>query len=163
VKSLRSDRLGNLWILLPNTKLLRYHDGLFEAVRGEAENGVTAIGNDPRGAILISSLAMGTFSYNGSDFFSISSSNLSVGTQTANALGFFTPAWSTGLKAHQLAGPASGTISIEANADGIVWLGTEDGGLLCLRQGRFYSMANVAGASISSILPIENSQLWIGT
>jgi ligand-binding sensor domain-containing protein/signal transduction histidine kinase len=163
VKSLRADGQGNLWILLPTTKLLRYHDGIFEVVRGETENGVTAIGNGANDAVLISSVAMGTFSYNGRDFVSISSSNLSVGTETATNLSWSTPAWSTGLKAHHLVGSTSGVISIESTADGRVWLGTEDGALLCLTQRRISPLGNLASAKITSILPIENSELWIGT
>src|SRR5262245_14853425 len=163
VKSLRSDGQGNLWILLPTTKLLRYHAGVFEVVRGEAENGVTAIGHGVNDGVLISSLAMGTFSYNGTDFVSISSSNLSVGTETATNLPWSTPAWSTGLRAHHLVGPASGVISIESTDDGGVWLGTEDGGLSYLKQGRVSPVVNLGGAKITSILPIEHSELWIGT
>jgi len=163
VKSLRSDGQGNLWILLSTTKLLRYHDGIFDVVRGEVENGVTAIGNGANDAVLISSVAMGMFSYNGTDFVSISSSNLSVGTETATNLPWSTPAWSTGLKAHQLVGQASGLISIESTDDGRVWLGTENGGLSFLNQGRISSVGNLAGAKITSILPMEHSELWIGT
>src|ERR1700761_1479814 len=72
VQSLVSDGQGNLWILLPTTKLLRYHGGL-EVVRGPAENGVTAIGAGASGSILISSLALGMVGYNGTEFISASS------------------------------------------------------------------------------------------
>jgi len=163
VKSLRSDGQGNLWILLPTTKLLRYHDGIFEVVRGEGENGVTAIGYGVSKAILITSRAMGTFSYNGRDFVGMSSSNLSLGTEIATTLPWSTPAWSTGLKPHHLVGPASGVNSIASTDDGRVWLSTEGGALFCLKQGRISTVANLAGARISSILPIENSELLIGT
>jgi len=44
VQSLLADEQSNLWVLLRSTKLLHYRDGSFELVRGEAENGVTAIG-----------------------------------------------------------------------------------------------------------------------
>jgi signal transduction histidine kinase/ligand-binding sensor domain-containing protein len=167
VQSLGADGQGNLWILLPTTKLLRYHDGIFDVVRGKAENGVTAIGTGADHAILISSLAMGTLSYNGTDFISISSSGLPAKTDASNQIaatsGWSTPAWSTGLKPHRLVGPASGVISIGSTDDGRVWLGTEDGELFSLKDGRISSVGNLAGARISSILPIGNSQLWIGT
>jgi len=167
VQSLSSDGQGNLWILLPTTKLLRYHDGIFDVVRGEAENGVTAIGTGADHAILISSLAMGTLSYNGTDFVGMSSSGLSTKTDASNKIAttssWSTPAWSTGLKPHRLAGPASGVISIGSTDDGGVWLGTEGGGLFSLKEGRVSSVGNLAGAKISSILPIGNSELWIGT
>jgi ligand-binding sensor domain-containing protein/signal transduction histidine kinase len=167
VQSLISDRQGNLWILLPTTKLLRYHDGMFEMVRGEAENGITAIGPGAGNGILISSLAMGTLRYNGTDFASMSSSELSAKAEASNPLAtassWSTQAWSTGLKPHHLARPGSTVISIASTDDGRVWLGTEGGGLFCLKDGRMSSVGNLAGARINSILPIENSELWLGT
>jgi ligand-binding sensor domain-containing protein/signal transduction histidine kinase len=167
VQSLISDGQGNLWILLPTTKLLRYHDGVFEVVLGEAENGVTAIGTGADHAILISSLAMGTLSYHGTDFVSMSPSDLPAKTEPSNPLATTspssTPAWSTGLMPHRLARPASAVMSIGSTDDGRVWLGTEGGELLYLKEGRISSVANLAGARITSILPIENSELWIGT
>src|SRR5690348_13211437 len=36
VRSLFADERGNLWVLLRDTRLLRYHDGIFELNRGEA-------------------------------------------------------------------------------------------------------------------------------
>lgn len=167
VQSLVSDGQGNLWILLPTTKLLRYHDGMFEVVRGEAENGVTAIGSGPSNEILVSSLAMGTLSYNGTDFVSMSSRDLPTGIQASDPIPITSPsstaAWSTGLKPHRLAGPGSAVISIESTDDGGIWLGTEDGGLFYLKEGRLSWVENLAGAKITSILPIESSELWIGT
>jgi len=68
VRTLLADEQENLWILLQNTKLFRYHDGTFELSRGEAENGITAMGRGTAGAILLSSLAMGTLTYNGKRF-----------------------------------------------------------------------------------------------
>jgi ligand-binding sensor domain-containing protein len=55
VRKLMTDASGNLWVLLQSTKLLRYKDGKFEMIRGKAENGITAIGRDTRGAVLLSS------------------------------------------------------------------------------------------------------------
>jgi ligand-binding sensor domain-containing protein/signal transduction histidine kinase len=167
VQSMISDGQGDLWILLPTTKLLRYHDGIFEVVRGEAENGVTAIGTGTSHAILISSLAMGTLSYNGRDFVSVSSPDLWVKTEGSDQMASVsprpTPAWSTGLEPHRLAEPASGVISMGATDDGRVWLGTEGGELFYLKEGRVFPAGNLAGARIGSILPVNNSELWIGT
>jgi ligand-binding sensor domain-containing protein/signal transduction histidine kinase len=167
VQSLMSDRQGNLWILLPTTKLLRYHDAAFDVVRGEAENGITAIGAGAGHAILISSLTMGTLSYNGTDFVSMSSTALrakpEASNQIANTSTWSTPAWSTGLKPHRLARPASAVISIGETDDGRIWLGTEAAGLFYSKEGRLSSVGNLAGTRINSILPIDNSELWIGT
>lgn len=165
VQSLISDGQGDLWILLPTTKLLRYHDGIFDVVRGEAENGVTAIGSSISNQILISSIAMGTLSYHGTDFVSMSPSDLLAKTEASNQIAstWSTPAWSTGLKPHRLAAPALAVNSIGSTHDGKVWLGTEGGGLFYLTGGRISFAGNVAGARINSILPIENSELWVGT
>jgi len=167
VQSLISDGQGNLWILLPTTKLLRYHDGMCEVVLGEAENGVTAIGTGAGHAILISSLAMGTLSYNGTDFVGVSPSDPLAKAEASNHITtpsrWSTPAWSTGLKPHHLARPVSAVISIGSTDDGRVWLSTEKRGLFYLKGGRMSSAGNRAGARISSILPIENSELWVGT
>src|SRR5262249_8519333 len=98
VQTLVSDAQGNLWILLPTTKLLRYHDGNFDVVRGKAENGITAIGTGTGHTIWVSSLAMGILSYNGTDFVSLSSLNLSAKTETfpsGTIPPWSTPAWPT--------------------------------------------------------------------
>jgi ligand-binding sensor domain-containing protein/signal transduction histidine kinase len=167
VQSLTSDKHGNLWILLPTTKLLRYHDGIFDVIRGEAENGITAIGTGAGDAILISSLAMGALKYNGTDFVNLSLSDLSPETRAFKQIVTTSPwskaAWSTGLKPHRLAGPATAVISIESTDDGRVWMGTQGGELFCLKDGQISSVAKLTGARISSILPIQNSELWIGT
>src|SRR6266566_8500996 len=55
VQKLLADAQGNLWILLQSTKLLRYHQGTFDLSRGEAENGITAVGRGTGGAVLLSS------------------------------------------------------------------------------------------------------------
>ena len=165
VQSLISDGQGNLWILLPTTKILRYHDETFELIRGEAENGVTAIGTGADHAILISSLAMGMLTYNGTDFTSMSFSDLPAKTEASKQVAPNSPssalAWSTGLKPHRLAGPAA--VSIESTEDGRVWMGTEAGGLFYLKEGRLSSVGNLGGGRITSILPIGNSELWVGT
>jgi ligand-binding sensor domain-containing protein/signal transduction histidine kinase len=167
VQSLTSDGQGNLWILLPTTKLLRYHDGIFDVIRGDAENGITAIGTGVGHAILISSLAMGTLKYNGADFVNLSLSDLSPETRAFKQIVTTTPwskaAWSTGLKPHRLAGPATAVITIASTDDGRVWMGTQGGELFYLKEGQISLAAKLAGTRISSILPIENSRLWIGT
>src|SRR5215469_10058780 len=72
VKSLVVDGQGNLWVLLQNTKLLRYHEATFELSRGEAENGITAICLSTNGGILVSSLARGILAYDGKQFKAVS-------------------------------------------------------------------------------------------
>ena len=72
VEQLTTDNSGNLWVLLANTKLLRFHDGKFELGRGEAEIGVTAIGRRANGAPLFASLAYGALTYRDGKFLSMS-------------------------------------------------------------------------------------------
>src|SRR5215470_12523525 len=68
IQALVTDTEGNLWILVQGTQILRFHDGKFELGRELAEFGITAIGRRRNGAILLSSLAYGTLTYNGQKF-----------------------------------------------------------------------------------------------
>src|ERR1700744_1362611 len=63
VRTLLVDASDNLWILLQNTQLIRYHNGNFELIRGEVENGTTAVARGTSGAVLLSSLPLGTLTY----------------------------------------------------------------------------------------------------
>ena len=169
VQALLADEQGSLWVLLRSTKLLRYRDGSFELVRGEGENGITTIGPGVGNRILLSSLAMGTLVYDGERFESASSEPVSAKHQ-AGAL-TETPderstrlSWSTGLAPHRLAAPTSAVISIATTADGKIWLGTENRGLFYLHEGQVsVPPKGLPGAKVSCLLPVENSELWIGT
>src|SRR6202050_1278910 len=57
VRTLLVDASDHLWILLQNTQVLRYQNGNFELIRGETENGTTAMVRGTSGAVLLSSLA----------------------------------------------------------------------------------------------------------
>src|SRR6266849_8196027 len=76
VRTLLVDASDNLWILLQNTQLFRYHNGNFELIRGEAENGTTAMARGTSGAVLLSSLAVGTLTYSDNRFRTLSSAAL---------------------------------------------------------------------------------------
>src|SRR5580704_10216531 len=73
VRGLVSDTQGNLWILLENTRILRYHDGKFDLGREEAEFGITSVGRSADGAVLLSSLALGTLTYRAGKFDAVTS------------------------------------------------------------------------------------------
>src|SRR5262249_24900365 len=169
VRTLLADAQENLWILLQNTKLVRYHDGTFDLSRGEAENGITAVGQGTAGAVLLSSLAMGTLTYNGNRFLTLSSAPVFAGS--AGLAHGETPdersarlSWSAGIMPDRLAAPTSAVISIAATTDGKIWLGTEDRGLFYSSEGRVSAAANgVPGMRVNCLLPLENSELWIGT
>lgn len=68
VRALLTDKQGYLWILLQDTKLLRYREGAFNLVQGEAENGITAIGPASGSGVLLSSLAVGVLVYKDATF-----------------------------------------------------------------------------------------------
>ncbi len=76
VRTLLVDARGDLWILLQNTQVFRYQNGNFELIRGEAENGTTAMARGTSGAVLLSSLAVGTVTYSDKGFRSLSSAAL---------------------------------------------------------------------------------------
>ncbi|MBV8050995.1 MAG: hypothetical protein JOZ80_07400 [Acidobacteriaceae bacterium] len=168
VKGLLADEKGDLWVLLQNTKLLRYHGGVFELIRGEAENGITAICLNPGGGALASSLAKGTLAYDGKQFKAISAGPV-FEDPVAKANGVLPDqrntrlSWSTGVTSHLLAAPTSAVISMAATDDGKIWLGTENRGLFLLTTGRPAVPYGLPGKKITSILPLQDQQLWIGT
>jgi PAS domain S-box-containing protein len=55
-------------------------------------------------------------------------------------------------------------ISIAQTHDGKIWLGTERRGLFFIREGRVLSALNSRGnTKINCLLPLRNSELWVGT
>jgi ligand-binding sensor domain-containing protein/signal transduction histidine kinase len=169
VKRLLADGQGNLWILLENTKLLRYHDEIFELSRGEAENGITAICRSTTGAVLVSSLARGTLAYDGKQFKAVSAGPV-FEDPVARANGVppdernTRQSWSTGVTSHLLAAPISAVLSMAATADGKIWLGSEDKGLFLQSADGATAIPNgLPRDKITSILPVQGPELWIGT
>src|SRR5438270_559339 len=166
VQQLITDNRGNLWVLLANTKLLRFHDGKFELGHEEAEVGVTAIGKRANGAPLFASLAYGVLTYQDGKFLKISPPSDPNSTPTAPSSDDLSTrlSWATSVAAHHLAQPDSAVTSIAETSDGRVWLGTSDKGLFYLDRGRI-SPVRLPGESrnVRSLLPLENGELWIGT
>jgi ligand-binding sensor domain-containing protein/signal transduction histidine kinase len=169
VQTLLADGQGNLWILLRSTKLLRYRDGKFELSRGEAENGITAIGQGARNTILLSSVVMGTLTYSGERFESVSSKPGSANSPATS--GAETPdersthlSWSVGLVPNRAAEPNSAVISMAETTDGKIWLGTRDKGLFYINEGRVFTAGEgLQNTKITCLLPLDNGELWIGT
>ena len=147
VRTLLVDASDNLWILLQNTQVFRYQNGNFELIRGEAENGTTAMARGTSGAVLLSSLAAGTVTYSDNRFRSLTD-------QRATPFSWF----------DRLAAPTSVVISTAQTDDGKIWLGTEHRGLFYLQKGRVSSALNVrVDTNINCLLPLQNSELWVGT
>ena len=168
VQKLLADHEGNLWILLRTTKLLRYHDGSFDFSHAESENGVTAMGLGQTGAVLLSSAALGTLTYHANEFMTVSPALVFPDSAALAREGIPDDrstrlSWSTGLTPHRLAAPNTAVTSMAASADGKIWLGTEDRGLFYLSEGKIYASKGVPPSRITCFLPMEDSQVWIGT
>jgi len=167
IRTLLVDTQGNLWILLQNTKLFRYKDGTFDLIRGEAENGITAMGQGPAGTVLLSSHALGALTFDGKRFLPGSSPPaprnaeiLPNGAIADERSARFS--WSTGVMPDRLATPSSTVTSIAATEDSNIWLGTQDRGLFYIPKTR--TVAEVSGlADVSCLLPVKGSELWVGT
>jgi ligand-binding sensor domain-containing protein/signal transduction histidine kinase len=161
VRTLLLDEQGNLWILLQNTKLLRYRDGTFNLVRGEAENGITALGEGAGKTVLLSSLAMGVLVYKDGNFVNAPESLASVQNANQTSPDF---SWSTGIALHRLMEPTAAVISLGATTDGKIWLGTQDRGLFFLSGGGVHPVSPaVLNLRVNCFLPFEDHKLWIGT
>src|SRR5215472_3274163 len=171
VQGLVADAEANLWILLKNTKILRYHDGKFELAREDAEFGVTAISRRRNGAALFSSLAYGTLTYKGGRFEIIPSPPKSAaapagGTTDSNHLSWANILASVCRECSHLFGTEanSAVISMTETTDGKVWLGTRDKGLFYMTEGRVFGVGKGSeDAKISCLLPLDNGELWVGT
>ncbi|HEY2458095.1 MAG TPA: two-component regulator propeller domain-containing protein [Candidatus Acidoferrum sp.] len=164
VRTLMVDASDNLWILLQNTQVFRYKTGNFELIRGDTENGTTAIARGTSGAVLLSSLAVGTVTYSNNRFRSLSSAALLAdAARVANGEApdqRTTPfSWFD-----RLAAPTSVVIAMAQTGDGKIWLGTERRGLFYLQEGRVLSALNgQVDTKINCLLPLQNSELWVGT
>jgi ligand-binding sensor domain-containing protein/signal transduction histidine kinase len=164
VRTLLVDASDNLWILLQNTQVFRYHNGNFELIRGSTENGTTAMARGTSGAVLLSSLAEGTLTYSDNRFRGLSSAALL--TDAARVANGEAPdpratpfSWFD-----RLAAPTSVVIAMAQTDDGKIWLGTERRGLFYLQEDRVLSASNGGfDTKINCLLPLQNSELWVGT
>jgi ligand-binding sensor domain-containing protein/signal transduction histidine kinase len=164
VRRLVVDASDNLWILLQNTQVFRYHSGIFEPVRGWTEGGTTAMVRGKSGAVLLSSSAAGTLTYTENGFRSLSSAalladaarvaNSEAPDERATPFSWF----------DRLASPTSLVVSMVQTDDGKIWLATERRGLFYLQDGRISSVpTGRANTQINCFLSRENSELWVGT
>ena len=169
VRAVLGDALGNLWILLQNTRLFRYHNGTFELSRGQAEDGITAMTAGTSGEVLLSSVARGPLAYDGKQFLATLPAArwpdhgeiAHAGVPDQRSARFSS---SYGNLPDRLVAGTSAVISIAASADGKIWLGTQDRGLVYLRDGRIYAPGKeLPNTRTNCLLPLQNSELWIGT
>src|SRR5215469_16837552 len=164
VRTLVVDASDNLWILLQNTQVFRYHNGIFEPIRGWTEGGTTAMALGTSGAVLLSSSAAGTLTYTGNRFRDLSSAalladaarvaNNEAPDQRATPFSWF----------DRLASPTSLVVSMAQTDDGRIWLATEGRGLFYLQKGSISGVSNGrADTKVNCFLPLQNSELWMGT
>jgi ligand-binding sensor domain-containing protein/signal transduction histidine kinase len=164
VRTLLVDASDDLWILLQNTEVFRYHHGNFELMRGWSESGTSAMARATSGAVLLSSAAEGVLTYRDNQFQSMTSATpLSGAARVANSQALdqqTTPfSWFD-----RLAAPTSVVIAMAQSEDGKIWLGTERRGLFYLRDGNVSGTSNVRfDTKINCLLPLRNSELWVGT
>ena len=164
VRTLLVDASDNLWILLQDTQVFRYHNGNLELILGWTENGTTAMARATSGAVLFSSLAVGTTTYSDNRFRTLSSAalladaarvaNSEAPDQRATPFSWF----------DRLEALTSAVISMAQTDDGRIWLGTERRGLFYLQEGRVSNASNGGvDTKINCLLPLQNSELWVGT
>jgi len=164
VRTLLVDASDNLWVLLQNTQVFRFHNGNFELIRGDTENGASAMTQGTSGAVLLSSLAEGTLTYSDNRFRSLSSGavpadaarvpNSEAPDQRTTPFSWF----------DRLAALTSLVIAMAQTDDGKIWLGTEHQGLFYLQAGSISRASNGPDdTKINCLLPLHNSQLWVGT
>jgi len=169
VQGLLADSEGNLWILLQTTRILRYRDGTFEPGREEAEFGITSVLKRRDGGVLLSSLALGTLTYRGGKFQSLTDQ-----TEPTKSVAAAAPktddnlssrlSWATGVATHRFAAPYSAVISMAETTDGKVWLGTRDKGLFYLDGGKISAaVKGLPERKINCLLALDKGELWIGT
>jgi len=140
VLGLTPDANGDVWARLQGSRLLRCRGDQIEDVRSKAiagETEFTAMSRSASGTVLLAGLRSGIVRQRASDFDSLSA------TVTL---------------------PRSVVISIAERPAGVVWIGTRDRGLFQLRDGHLSeSVPGLPDPKINAILPIGDTELWVGT
>jgi signal transduction histidine kinase/ligand-binding sensor domain-containing protein len=136
VLGLAVDSEGLLWVRMESPYLLRYRGGSFEQMYPVSleRDGVTAVARGTSGDVLIAP-PTGPLRY------------------------------SAGKLARVVASGAAGGLpmSIAETADGAVWVGMRDTGLLCVRAGRGSLVSGLPDKKVNVLLPGTGPELWIGT
>jgi signal transduction histidine kinase/ligand-binding sensor domain-containing protein len=136
VFGLEVDANGGLWILLASPGLLRHHNGVFEVPipRATLTSGATALGRGISGDVLFSQPEYPS-RYRAGRLQEISPSASGLGIE----------------------------IAITEAADGSVWLGSRDDGLLRIQDGKVSAVPGLPDHKINCLNPSAKGDLWIGT
>ena len=138
VQELMTDADGNLWIRTQSRRLLRYREGELREVAPELNApsaGVTAMCLGAAGP-LFAVRGDGVFAYVGGGFERLLS--------TAGR-----PNWLV--------------IAMAVTADGRIWMGTRDAGVLVVRAGQVSVVQNLPDRKVNSLLAAADGGVWVGT
>jgi signal transduction histidine kinase/ligand-binding sensor domain-containing protein len=131
---------GGLWIRMQSPRMLRYRNGIFEDVPAEfarIDTPVTAMSRQERGDMLFVTLSNALFRYSDGKLI-----RLGLGHGQPNFL----------------------VVSLAQTADGAVWFGTRDSGLLSWRtDDTSTTRGGLRDSRINCVLPGRGNELWIGT
>ena len=136
VLDLTTDSAGVLWVRMESPYLLRYREGIFEQAYPVKLNqpGVTAIARGYRGGILLAPFDA-PLRYSGGQFTPLVTSGAGGGL----------------------------AMSIAETADGAVWVGMRDTGLLRIHAGHGSEVPGLPDQKVNVLLPGTGSEVWIGT
>jgi signal transduction histidine kinase/ligand-binding sensor domain-containing protein len=154
VLGLSADGRGNLWMRLGGPRLLRYHDGTVDPTApllrfhgGQlesvpalepTEDAITAMGSGRGGGVLVAGIINGVLRWSGTRFEPVAPGLERLG--------------------------ASAVVSIAEAADGAIWMGTQEDGVLRLAEGRITRYkAGLNGRKVNAVLPVGARDVWIAT
>jgi signal transduction histidine kinase len=154
VRGLATDARGNLWMRLGGPRLLRHHDGIIDAhpglLRAEegrhetvpgfelTEDALTAMTLDRRGTVLVAGILNGVLRWSGTRFEAVADPRERY--------------------------PASPILSLAEAADGALWIGTQEDGLLRLADRRLTRFtAGLPDKQVRAVLPLGGREVWIAT
>jgi signal transduction histidine kinase/ligand-binding sensor domain-containing protein len=140
VLGLTADARGDLWMRLGGPRLLRIDQGRLEAVAGlePSEDALTAMALGREGSLLVAGIINGVLRWSGTRFEPI-----------AVPLDRY---------------PASPILSMGEGADGALWMGTQEDGVLRLAEGRLTQFtAGLPDRQVGAVLPVGPRDVWIAT
>lgn len=182
ISALASAPGGALWIGTFDGGLARLQDGaleLFSTAAGAPESGITALATDAGGTVWIGTLEEGVVRFRDGQFTPFT---VEDGLSAAEVRSLYPAAdgslWvATRLGVDRIAGgrvhhtPAPGLAedaprSIFSDAKGNLWIGTQQQGLIRLRDGRLEQLTTEGGLphdAVTKIYEDREGSLWLGT